>query len=108
MPSYSKHEIILIRYPFSDLSSAKVRPAVVVSNQHSSQDIIIVPLTSQISNLLSGEFALSDWREAGLNVASPVKRGVYTLHERLVVKSIGNLSARDSTELQTSLRHWLG
>lgn len=77
MPSYSKHEIVLVRYPFSDLSSSKVRPAVVVNSQHSSQDIFIVPLTSQVSNLLSGEFILSDWREAGLNVSSAIKRGLY-------------------------------
>jgi hypothetical protein len=31
MPSYSKNDIILVRYPFSDLSSAKVRRAVVVN-----------------------------------------------------------------------------
>jgi hypothetical protein len=30
MPNYSKNEIILVHYPFSDLSSSKVRPAVVV------------------------------------------------------------------------------
>ena len=41
MPSYSKHDIILVRYPFSDLSISKVRPAVVISApQHPSQDIL--------------------------------------------------------------------
>jgi hypothetical protein len=39
MPSYSKHDVILVRYPFSDSSSSKVRPAVVVSTSHSSQGI---------------------------------------------------------------------
>jgi mRNA interferase MazF len=29
MPSFSKDEVILVRYPFSDLTAAKVRPAVV-------------------------------------------------------------------------------
>ncbi len=29
MSSYSKNDIVLVRYPFSDLSSSKVRPAVV-------------------------------------------------------------------------------
>jgi mRNA interferase MazF len=40
MPSYSKHSVILVRYPFSDLSSAKVRTAVVISAPHSFQDIL--------------------------------------------------------------------
>lgn len=76
MPSYSKHNVILVRYPFSDLSSSKVRPAVVVSAAHPSQDLLITPLTSKITSLLPGEFALSAWESAGLNVPTAVKRGI--------------------------------
>lgn len=76
MPSYSKHDIILVRYPFSDLSSSKVRSAVAVSTAHPSQDIIITPLTSKTSSLMEGEFMLSEWAGAGLNVATAVKRGI--------------------------------
>ena len=61
MPNSSKNDIILVRYPFSDLSGAKVRPAVVVSAPHSSQDIFVVPLTSKTTPLLAGEFLLADW-----------------------------------------------
>ena len=68
MPSYSKHDVVLVRYPFSDLSSSKVRPAVVVSSPHSSQDILITPLTSKTASLREGEFALAEWSAAGLNV----------------------------------------
>ncbi len=60
MPSYSKDEVILVRYPFSDLSASKVRPAIVVNAPHTSQDVIIVPLTSKVSPLLTGEFVLAD------------------------------------------------
>jgi hypothetical protein len=28
MPNYSKNDIILVRYPFSDLSTSRVRPAI--------------------------------------------------------------------------------
>lgn len=108
MPSYSKHDVILVRYPFSDLSSSKVRPAVVVSAAHPSQDILITPLTSKTSSLLAGEFVLSEWAAAGLNVATAVKRGVYTVHESLVIKVIGQLVKVDADQLEQSLRDWLG
>lgn len=108
MVSYSKHDIILVRYPFSDLSSSKVRPAVVVSAPHVSQDIIIVPLTSKTGALLEGEFVLSEWSAAGLNVATALKRGFYTVHESLVVKVIGKLADADAEQLEKSLRGWLG
>jgi mRNA interferase MazF len=107
MPSCSKNDIILVRYPFSDLSSSKVRPAVVVGAPHVSQDIIIAPLTSKTSPLLEGEFVLSEWAAAGLNVVTAVKRGLYTVHESLVIKVIGQLVDADAEQLEQSLRGWL-
>ncbi len=53
MPSYSKPEVVLVRYPFSDLSSSKVRPAIVVNANHISRDLFVVALTSKTSNLLA-------------------------------------------------------
>jgi len=108
MPRFSTNDIVLVRYPFSDLSGAKVRPAIIVSQPHSSQDIFIVPLTSKIAPLLAGEFLLADWKGAGLNVATAVKRGLYTAHPILIVKTVGGLSPRDTAQLQCSLREWLG
>ncbi len=80
MPNSSKNDIILVQYPFSDSFGAKVRPAVVVSTPHVSQDIFVVPLTSKTESLLSGEFLLADWTAEGLNVPTAVKRGLYTVH----------------------------
>lgn len=108
IPSYSKHDVVLVRYSFSDLSSSKVRPAVVVNSPHPSQDILITSLTSKMGSLLDGEFALSEWSAAGLNVATAVKRGVYTVHESLVIKVIGKLADVDAEQLEQSLRGWLG
>ena len=108
MPSYSKNDIILVRYPFSNLSNSKVRPAVVVCAPHVSQDIIITPLTSKTGSLLEGEFVLSEWAAVGLNVVTAVKRGLYTVHESLVVKVIGHLADADAKQLEQSLRGWLG
>ena len=108
MPNYSKNDVVLVRFPYSDLSGAKVRPAVVVNAPHTSQDLLIVPLTSKLSSLMVGEFVLTNWQQAGLNVATAVKRGIYTVQQTLVVKTIGKLSAVDAEELERSLRGWLG
>ena len=108
MPNYSKNIVILVRYPFSDLSNAKVRPAVIVNAPHSSQDILIVPLTSKTGSLLDGEFVLADWAAAGLNVVTAVKRGIYTVNGSLVIKTVGKLADVDIEKLEQSLRTWLG
>ena len=108
MASFSKNDVILVRYPFSDLSASKVRPAVVVNAPHVSQDLFIVPLTSRTAFLLSGEFLLTEWRAAGLNVPTAVKRGLYTVHDTLIVKTVGRLTPLDAEQLERSLREWLG
>ncbi|MGQ0543438.1 MAG: type II toxin-antitoxin system PemK/MazF family toxin [Blastocatellia bacterium] len=107
MPSYSRNEVVLIKYPFSDLTGAKIRPAVVVNSRHASQDLLLVALTSKTTSLKTGEFVLEDWSVAGLNVETAVKRGVFTIHEKLVLKSIGFLSTSDAATLDESLRQWL-
>ena len=66
MPNYSRNDILLVRYPFTDLSGVKVRPAVVVHAPHPSQDSFVVPLTSRLAALQAGEFALTEWEKAGL------------------------------------------
>jgi mRNA interferase MazF len=67
-----------------------------------------VPLTSQLSALRAGEFILADWKKAGLNVPTAVKRGIYTIHPSLIAKFIGHLTAKDARRLEESLRDWLG
>jgi mRNA interferase MazF len=106
MPSFSRHEVILVRFPFSDLTSAKVRPAIVVGAAVRG-DLLVVPLTSRTGGLVAGEFAITDWRSAGLNVPSVVKRGIYTVHTSLVLKSVGQLPSADAGRLELSLRLWL-
>ena len=108
MPNYSKNDVILVRYPFSNLSGLKVRPGVIVSAPHISRDIFIVPLTSRTMSLLPGEFVLEDWKSAGLNVITAVKRGIYTINESLVLKKVGELSTTDLKNLKKSLYQWLG
>jgi mRNA interferase MazF len=108
MPSFLRNETILVRYPFSDLSSTKVRPAVVVHDPHPSEDSLIVPLTSRLGGLFPGEFALAEWRTAGMNVPTAVKRGIYTIHPSLIIKRLAALDPADAERLERSLRGWLG
>ena len=108
MPGYSKNDVVLTRYPFSDLSSTKVRPAIVISSPHESQDVFVVPLTSRIAGLLSGEFILADWQAAGLQIPTAVKRGVYTVHVSLIIKVVGKLTPADAVQVDRSVQSWLG
>ncbi len=107
MSNYLIGDVVLVRYPFTDFSSSKIRPAVVISAPHVSKDVFVLPLTSKTILLQSGEFALADWSAAGLNVVSAVKRGIYTVHQDFVAKRVGKLSNADLERLRNSLLQWL-
>lgn len=107
MPSFSRNDVVLVAYPFSDRTGSKVRPAVIVSGPHRSRDLFVVPLTSRADRMVEGEFSLSDWRNAGLNMTSVVKRGLFTVHESFILKRVGTLSEIDTSRINESLRSWL-
>lgn len=107
MPVCSRNDVVLVAYPFSDRTGRKVRPAIVVSGRHPSRDVFIVPLTSRFDRISEGEFALADWQAAGLNLASVVKRGLFTIHESLVMKRVGRLTSADVDRIDDSLRRWM-
>lgn len=96
-----------VTYPFSDRTGRKLRPAIVVSGRHHSRDVFVVPLTSRSERIVEGEFSLADWKAAGLNMASVVKRGLFTIHESLILKRVGTLTQPDIDRVDDSLKRWL-
>jgi len=100
----SHHDIILLPIPFTDLSSHKVRRAIVIGFDSFPGDLFVVPITSQLTD---SDFALIDWRSSGLNVESRVKGRLCTIESRVVRKIIGRLSRNDATILEGFLRQWL-
>jgi len=101
----SRHDVLLLPIPFTDLSSQKVRPAVVIGYGSFPGDVFVVPITSQMAN---ADFPLSAWQAAGLNVPCGIKSQICTIEDRLVRKIVGRLHSTDVATLQTHLRHWLG
>ena len=98
----SRNEVVLLPIPFTDLTSRKVRPAIVIGK--SGTDLFLVPISSVLANT---DFPLQEWRAAGLNVASGIKAQLATVEEKFVVKVVGQISANDTRALDTRLRSWL-
>jgi len=103
--SFSINEVILLPIPFTDLTSRRVRPAIVVGHSSYAGDLFVVPISSQLQNV---DAALLDWRAAGLNVSCGIKSQMATIESGLVIKAIGTLSRRDSDCCRNRLRAWLG
>lgn len=98
----SRNDVVLLPIPFTDLTSRKVRPAVVVGENGA--DLFLVPISSQFRNT---DFPLKEWQRAGLNVACGIKAQIATVEASLVVRVVGQLAAADRQMLDQHLRHWL-
>jgi len=101
----SRNDVVLLPIPFTDLSSSKVRPAIVVGHGRWPGDLFVVPVTSQMAN---ADLILNDWDKAGLNVPSGIKGQICTVEVSLVRKVVGQISEQDQESLDGLLRKWLG
>ena len=110
--TFHRGDVILVPFPFSDLSTTKVRPAMVVSSDlyHSTEpDLLLAALTSQVASATGPfDYRLRDWHAAGLRFPSALKPVLVTLDPSRVVHRIGVLSAADLVQVDERLRGALG
>jgi mRNA interferase MazF len=96
--------LILVPFPFTDQSTAKRRPAVVVSSSsynNQRPDLILLAITSQVRVPLSfGEAPVADWQASRLIKPSVFKPLITTIEQAIVIKQLGTLSANDAATLR--------
>ncbi|MEP7235461.1 MAG: type II toxin-antitoxin system PemK/MazF family toxin [Ignavibacteriota bacterium] len=96
-------DIVLIPFPFAELTQLKARPAVVISETADKyHDLIVAAISSVIpSELSKNEFLVTPNQENGLRAESVVKvdRIVTTKAENIIVH-LGKLSGVDRTKLK--------
>lgn len=112
MPDYGFGEIVLVPFPFTDQSGAKKRPAVIVSGTAYNQarrDVVIMAVTSQLKpSGAFGEVIVQDWRATNLLKPSAMKPVFATIEQTLILKRLGQLSARDQSALRDAIAGIIG
>ena len=110
--SYKRGDVVLVPFPFSDQTSIKQRPSLVISVdalQDQGPDLLIMALTSQVRGPLKlGEFLIRDWSAAGLLKPSAAKTAIATVEAKLIRRRLGHLSDYDLQQLNRSLQELLG
>ena len=99
-------DIVLVRFPFTDLSAAKHRPALVVSpDEYASQygDAIVLALTSRPQS--DDSVAITRSREAGLPKLTWVKPLIATLSASMFTRTIGRLDPVDWPPVRKTIRY---
>lgn len=112
--SINRGDVVLARFPFTDASGAKRRPALVVQcdrNNHRLHDVILALITSNTSRAATEptqlliEIASPDGRRTGLLHDSAVKcEHLMTVHERWGERVIGQLSPAMMQQIDQCLR----
>jgi mRNA interferase MazF len=90
-------DIVLIPVPFTDLSSHKRRPVIVISNDaynRSSADVVVVAMTSNPATTpFSFRIDSTDLVAGQLNRPETVRVDkIYTLAQTIIVKTFGKVS----------------
>ena len=112
MTDYEFGDVALVPFPFTDQTTTKQRPAVVISSttyHRERSDLIIVAVTSQIRpTMQTGEATIVDWKSAGLLRPSVIKPVIATIDRQLVRKRLGHLATGDITSLKQALSAIMG
>ena len=112
MTGYEFGDVLLVPFPFTDQSTSKRRPAVVVSSDayhRERMDLIILAVTSQTRPQPAfGEAPVAKWKEAGLLRPSVLKPVVATIERGLVLRKLGRLADEDRAALRKVIGEILG
>ena len=110
----SRGDVVLTRFPFTDLTGASLRPALVVSPGQIGQDIVLVAISSVVRSALAPtdyivdtthpEFALT-----GLRVTSAFRlHKLATVERSVIVRRLGRIGPQLQAEVDRLLRVVLG
>ncbi|MBD2255515.1 type II toxin-antitoxin system PemK/MazF family toxin [Nostoc parmelioides] len=100
MAGFVKGDVVIVPFPFSDLTQAKRRPALVVANLRGN-DLILCQITSQT---VSDEYAISidnsDFSTGGLNQISNIRPSrLFTADESIILYKAGQLKPEKLEEV---------
>lgn len=112
MTTPERGDVILVPFPFTDLTDTKRRPALVVSSVEYNQvtgDVIIAQITSRVdAPHRPGDHLIVSWNDAGLLAPSLLRAKLTTLHTDLVIRRLGHMPHDDAAAIDRALAGVLG
>jgi mRNA interferase MazF len=111
----NKWDVVLLSFPFTDLSATKVRLAVLISpdtyNQ-SSQDLVVILITTNTSRRGTFDTLVEkphpEFLQTGLRYDSAIRIDkIFTLNKRLVVATLGRFGPQLKRDVEKQIRIFL-
>jgi len=110
MTTFSRGDVVLVKFVFADEKGAKQRPGLIVSTDRYHQgrrETILAAITSNIGRLLVGDYKIRAWRECGLLYPSIVTGIVRTIKHEMIASKMGELPASELHSVEDKLREIL-
>ena len=103
MTTYQSGEILLVALPFTDGTTTKLRPVLVLLDTRD-EDIVVARVTSQITRT-DFDIEIIEWQQAGLVRPSVVRlHKVNTIEKRLFARHLGILTFNDWTQVRERIK----
>ena len=106
-----KYKIVLVPFPFDDLTATKVRPAVCLTDEIKPHGhIVLAFITSKVAaNASATDFVIdksdADFAATGLKVSSTIRlHRLMTVAKLIVRRELGELSAAQQMQINNRLR----
>jgi len=99
-------DIVRVPFPFTDRTSHKRRPAIVLSTKpfnDSHMHLILAMITSAKNSSWPSDIVITDLASTGLQNASVIRFKIFTLDERLVLGKLGKISKKDGHALKKQM-----
>jgi mRNA interferase MazF len=110
----ARGDIVLVPFPFTDLTARKVRPSVIISPDPQALDVVVAFLSSVIPpELTDTDWVLptthSEFALTGLKTTSVFRLGkLLTLHRALILRKLGRVGPSIQRDLDVRLRQAVG
>lgn len=107
---FRRGDVVLVGFIFSDESGVKKRPGVVLSSEayhRNRQEAIIAAVTGNVDRLLTGDYRIARWREAGFLYPSTATGIIRTIKQSMIHRKLGTLSSQDLRGVEAALRQAL-
>ncbi|MDA3790595.1 MAG: type II toxin-antitoxin system PemK/MazF family toxin [Desulfobacula sp.] len=104
--NYKKWDIVLVPFPFTDLSATKKRPGLIISpdKYNKNLNVIIAFITSKIDTPHQlGDYKTLKWKKAGLPKPSIIRMKFTTIDKSIIIKTLGSLDEADSKSFTQTL-----
>ena len=104
MAKFVKGDIVVVPFPFSDLTRAKRRPALILAELEG-DDLILCQITSQtIKDKYAVPITDEDFETGGLKQPSNIRPNrIFTANNHIVLYRVGNLKTQKLSDVIESI-----